>query len=150
MTTHERTFQLFLRVIGISAILAIVAVVMPHAWMGAIHRELGLGELSSDPIVGYLARSTSAFYVIFGGLFWVIAGDVRRYRALLTYLGVALVAFGAALLVIDLAEGLPWWWSLGEGPINALFGILILWLNSRCPAADSIPTRHGGVAKDRS
>ena len=37
-----------------------------------------------------------------------------------------------------------------EGPINALFGILILWLNSRCPAADSIPTRHGGVAKDRS
>jgi hypothetical protein len=85
-----------------------------------------MGELPSEPVVGYLARSTSAFYAFLGGLFWVVSFDLHRHRMVLCYLGVVIVIFGAVLLVVDLLEGMPLWWSLGEGPINIVFGIVIL------------------------
>ena len=46
--------------------------------MVAMHADLGLGRLPDAPIVGYLARSTSAFYAIEGGLFWVVSIDLVR------------------------------------------------------------------------
>ena len=104
-TKQYRFFKLFLRIMGTAALFAVTAVVMPYSWMNAIHESLGLGLLPSEPIVGYLARSTSAFYAI----------------------------FGAALFVVDLLEGLPLYWSLTEGPLNAAFGILILVLAYRTP-----------------
>jgi hypothetical protein len=119
-------FKLLLRIIGSVALLALVAVVMPYSWMNAVHQWLGMGELPSEPVVGYLARSTSAFYAFLGGLFWVVSFDLHRHRMVLCYLGVVIVIFGAVLLVVDLLEGMPLWWSLGEGPINIVFGIVIL------------------------
>ena len=122
MTMHERFLKLLLRVIGTAALTAVVAVVMPYSWMNAIHRRLGMGPMPTEPIVGYLARSTSAFYAIFGGLLWLISLDIRRHRQVLCYVGAATFLFGAALLVIDIAEGLPLHWTLFEGPFNAAFG----------------------------
>jgi hypothetical protein len=126
MTAPDRFLRLLLRVIGTAALLAVFAVVMPHAWMDAIHRGLGMGELPDEPIVGYLARSTSAFYALLGGLFWVVSFDLHRHRMVLRYIAAAIVLFGAALFVVDLLEGLPLWWSFCEGPFNAAFGIYIL------------------------
>ena len=125
MAIHECFFRTLLRVIGTAALTAVVAVVMPYSWMDAIHRWLGLGALPAEPIVGYLARSTSAFYAIFGGLLWLVSLDIRRYRLILCYLGAATVVFGASLLVIDIVEGLPLHWILLEGPFNAAFGAYI-------------------------
>ena len=68
MARYERSFKLFLRVVGTVALLAVVAVVMPYSWMDAVHQRLGMGKLPPEPIVGYLARSTSAFYAMLGGL----------------------------------------------------------------------------------
>jgi hypothetical protein len=133
MTKQDIFFRLLLRVIGTAALFAVIAVVMPYSWMNAIHEWLGLGLLPSEPIVGYLARSTSAFYAIFGGLFWILSFDLPRYRLVLCYVGAATVIFGAALLVVDLLEGLPLYWSLTEGPLNAVFGVLILVLAYRTP-----------------
>ena len=84
-----------------------------------------MGELPSEPIVGYLARSTSAFYTLVGGLLWVVSFDLRRHRLVLYFLGVAIAVFGAALLAIDLLEGMPVWWAVGEGPFNFVFGAVI-------------------------
>ena len=67
-------------------LLALPAVFMPVEWMAAIHRWLGLGELPATPLVEYLARSTSALYVLLGSLFFVIAGDLRRYAAIVKLL----------------------------------------------------------------
>ena len=122
MTKHECFLIILLRVIGTAALTAVVAVVMPYSWMDAIHWSLGLGPMPSEPIVGYLARSTSAFYAIFGGLLWLISFDIRRHRQVLCYLGAATFVFGSALLVIDFVEGLPLHWALFEGPFNAAFG----------------------------
>jgi len=127
----DRFFKLFLRVIGTAALLAMVAVVMPYSNMNAIHQWLGLGQLPAEPIVGYLARSTSAFYAFFGGLMWLVSFDLRRHHWVLCYLGAATIALGTTLFIVDLLEGLPPYWSLTEGPINITFGIIILTLNYR-------------------
>lgn len=140
MTRQELLFKLFLRIIGTAALLALFAVFFPYSWMNAVHQWLGMGELPSEPIVGYLARSTSAFYAFLGGLLWVVSFDLRRHRMVLCYLGVVIVIFGAALLAVDVLEGMPIWWTVGEGPFNFVFGTVIFVLarklhkreNERC------------------
>jgi len=138
MTKKERYFKLLLRVIGTAALFALVAVVMPYSWMNTIHQRLGLGELPPEPIVGYLARSTSAFYAFFGGLLWLISSDLRRYRLVLIYVGAATVVFGTILFIVDLREGLPLYWCLTEGPINTAFGVIIMFLSHKIPAQNMI------------
>ncbi len=75
-----------------------------------------MGQLPDKPVVGYLARSTSALYAILGGLFWTVSFDLERHRLVLRYLGAAITLFGAALLVIDWSEGLPFLWKVWEVP----------------------------------
>ncbi len=99
---------------------------MPYSWMNAVHEFLGMGTLPDEPIVGYLARSTSAFYAALGAIAWVVSFDLRRYRPLVTGLGVAFLAFGAMLLAVDWIEGLPLWWKVVEGPLVMGFGVLTL------------------------
>ncbi|MHC4251397.1 MAG: hypothetical protein ACYS9X_19940 [Planctomycetota bacterium] len=134
MTRSERILKILLRVVGTTALLAIVAVFMPYSWMDAIHRQLGMGELPSAPIVGYLARSTSAFYAILGGLLWFVSADLRRYRALLGYIGAALACFGAVWIGVDVVEGMPSFWTFQEGPIVVAMGSAILVLRRGVPA----------------
>ncbi|MHC4557482.1 MAG: hypothetical protein ACYTFW_07700 [Planctomycetota bacterium] len=131
MTKQDRFFKLFLRILGTAALLAVVAVVMPYSWMNAIHQWLGMGQLPPEPIVGYLARSTSAFYALLGGLLWVVSWDLHRHKLVLCYLGAGIILFGMILFAVDLLEGLPLYWSLFEGPINTVFGVVILALSYR-------------------
>jgi hypothetical protein len=131
MTKQERLFKLFLRIMGTAALLALVAVVMPYSWMNAIHKRLGMGKLPAEPIVGYLARSTSAFYALLGALLWVVSSDLVRHRLILRFLGVAIIVFGGMLLIVDFVEGMPLWWRFWEGPINMAFGTIILILSNR-------------------
>ena len=79
-------------------------------------------------VVGYLARSTSAFYALLGGLMIVVSRDPRACRPVLLYIAWATTALGVALFFIDRAEGLPLAWSLWEGPFVAALGSLLLWL----------------------
>src|SRR5687768_13106421 len=82
-TAPERRLALFLRWTAALLLLALPAVVLPHAWMDAIHQWLGLGPLPELPMVAYLARSESALYGVLAALYWHAAGDVRRYLPLL-------------------------------------------------------------------
>lgn len=134
MTGQDRAFKLFLRVVGTASLLATFAVVMPYSWMNGVHEWLGMGRLPSEPVVGYLARSTSAFYALLGGLLWVVSSDLHRHRLILRYLGVAVILFGAVLLTVDIAEGMPFYWTFSEGPIDIFFGIIILFFSCRLGA----------------
>jgi hypothetical protein len=98
MTTDERFLQTVLRVVGTAGLLAIPFVLMPHSWLDAIHQGLGMGELSTDPVTGYLARSTSALHAVIGGLLWTVSLDLQRHRLVLGWLGVAFVLYGLAML----------------------------------------------------
>jgi hypothetical protein len=129
--TPDRLLQLFLRIGGTSMLLALVFVVAPRAWMEEIHTALGLGVFPDTPIVWYLARSTSAFYAMMGGLYWLASFDMGRQRLLLLYLGWWTVVLGVMLCGIDLWVGLPLSWTLSEGPVVILMGLALLYLISR-------------------
>lgn len=116
MTRADKLLILLLRLFGGSALLALVAVFMPMSWMIGIHRWLGLGDMPTTPIVEYLARSLSAFYVFFGAFCLMLTTDLERYRSLVRFLALCLIVLGAINTGIDLVAGLPWWWSAMEGP----------------------------------
>jgi hypothetical protein len=128
MTKSDKALVTLVHCLGIGSLFALVAVLMPFSWMVATHRWLGLGEMPDGPVVEYLARSVSAFYALFGALFLLVASDLERYRPVLRFLGVALALIGVVLLGVDLAAGMPWWWSAFEGPLWALLGALLFFL----------------------
>jgi hypothetical protein len=84
---------------------ALGAVVMPFDWMNSIHQQLGLGSLPNVPIVGYLTRSISTLYALHGALLIFLA--TRRYLPVVRFLAVTDAVFGALMLGIDWAVGMP-------------------------------------------
>jgi len=128
MTKSDKALVLLLRLVGVPALFALVAVVMPVSWMAATHRWLGLGEMPTGPVVEYLARSLSAFYAVMGALCLVLSTDLERYRPLVRLLGLVFALMGVVLFGVDLAAGMPWWWSASEGPGGVVFGALLFLL----------------------
>ena len=112
---NERATVLVLRVLGCVDVLALVAVVMPQAWMAKGHAWAGLGDLPAVPILGYLSRSASFLYALHGAMVLFISFDLPRYRRLVTFLAAAALVHGAVMLGIDLAEGMPLWWTWWKG-----------------------------------
>jgi len=131
-TPAERTLCLFLRCTALFLLLALGAVVMPHAWMAATHAWLGLGDLPELPITGYLTRTLSGLYAYNGLLTWAMSNDVRRFAPLIRLQAVLTLLFGPGLLALDLAVGMPLWWAVGEAACLVAFGITQLWLQKRC------------------
>ena len=125
MTKSDRALVILLRFVGVSALFALIPVLMPMSWMVATHRWLGLGEMPTGPVVEYLARSLSAFYALMGALCLVLATDLERYRPLVRFLGVAFALMSLALLGVDVAAGMPWWWSAFEGAGGLVLGALL-------------------------
>jgi hypothetical protein len=125
--------------LAVALIPALAGVFMPFAWMRAAHAWLGMGDLPVMPVIDYLARSTSAFYALLGGLCWVLAGDPRRYRPPLLFLGLATVVYSLGVMAIDFIAGLPWWWTWGEGPLTAILGLVVWLLAVQLPATSAAP-----------
>ena len=126
MRKSDKVLVILLRYLGgIPGLFALVPVFMPFSWMVATHRWLGLGEMPSGPIVEYLARSLSAFYALVGALCLVMASDLDRYRPLVRFFGVCLALLGIVFTGVDLAAGMPWWWTALEGPGGVAFGALL-------------------------
>jgi hypothetical protein len=129
MTKSDNVLVFLLRYLGgIPGLLALVPVFMPFSWMVATHRWLGLGEMPTAPVVEYLARSVSAFYALLGALCLAMASDLERYRPLVRYFGVCLALLGIVFTGVDLAAGMPWWWTALEGPGAVPIGALIYFL----------------------
>jgi hypothetical protein len=131
MNRYERILIWLLRLGGVVMLTALGAVVMPYEWMNMIHQQTGLGELPHVPIVGYLTRSVSAFYALHGALLVFVASDVRRYLPVVRFLAVAGAVFGAVLLGVDCAVGMPLPWTFAEGPFVVVLSAVILWLTGR-------------------
>jgi hypothetical protein len=113
-SANHSALVVVLRVVGVVELLALVAVVMPRAWMAASHSWLGLGTLPEAPIVGYLARSTSLLYAIHGTILFFVSFDIARYWRLITLIASLAMIQGAFMLGIDLAEGMPVWWVVSD------------------------------------
>ena len=141
MTKSDKVLVFLLRYLGgIPGLLALVPVFMPFSWMVATHRWLGLGEMPTAPVVEYLARSVSAFYALLGALCLVMASDLERYRPLVRFFGVCLALLGIVFTGVDLAAGMPWWWTALEGPGAVPIGALIYFL--------ARPVHRAGTSQD--
>jgi hypothetical protein len=129
MTKGDKVLVILFRyLLGIGSLFALVPVFMPMSWMAATHRWLGLGEMPTGPIVEHLARSLSAFYALVGALCLVMASDLDRYRPLVRFFGVCLALLGIVFTGVDLAAGMPWWWTALEGPGAVPIGALVYFL----------------------
>jgi len=129
--TPEWWLKLLLRLWGAPPLLAIVAFVMPHSWMAAVHEWLGMGLLPDKPIVDYLARYASAFSVFYGVVLFVFAGDVHRYARLITIQAILIIVFSAVGAVFGWRAGMPWWWIASDVASCWLASGAMLWLQKR-------------------
>ena len=139
----ERLLVIVLRIGGVAMLFATLAIVMPTPWMVQVHAWLGMGELPRAGIMEYLTRSVSALYALHGGLLLVLSRDVRRYAGVITYLGAANIPLGGILLAIDLHAGMPWYWTIAEGPLISVTGIVLLGLVRALPRSQEGPSIAG-------
>ena len=131
----ERTLALLLRIVGLVSFSAIVPTFMPFAWMEAVHRWLGLGELPDVPIVHYLTRSASLLYAAHGAVVVYISFNVPRYLPALRFVGGVLILCGLTMTAIDLSARMPWFWTVLEGPFLLLAGTVLVgltWQIQKC------------------
>lgn len=128
---NEKFLVWVLRVSGVVLLTALIPVVMPYIWMQEIHRWMGMGELPAGPILGYLTRSLSLFYAMHGALLLFVSRDVSRFLPVIKCLAILAIAFGAIMVFLDTAVGMPAYWIMGEGPIVIVLGVAILWLAHR-------------------
>ena len=131
MTQRTRGLVVLLRLLGLLDFCALAAVVAPHAWIAASHEWLGLGPFPVQPIVEYLARCTSVWYASYGLLLWFISCDVERYARLILFLSCVLIVQGIVIVGIDLAAGMPGWWTTFEGPCCSGLGAILLILQGK-------------------
>ncbi len=129
-----------LRILGFVDMLALIAVMMPLEWMSQINDLCGLETFPESRIVSYLARTTSALYALHGALVVFISFDVVRYRPLITFLGIVAIIHGAILLGIDVAVGMPFFWTMLEAPAFTATGFAVLWVQrQKTPTNTGIP-----------
>ena len=114
-----------LRVSAAGLMLAFVAILLPTDWMAVTHERLGMGVFPRTPLVDYLTRSIAALYGIHGVFVWIISTDPARYRVFVWFAAAINVAFGAAMIGIDLHAGMPTLWTAIEGPFIMLIGVAI-------------------------
>lgn len=130
-----RPVRVALRVLGGIDMVAFIAVVMPSAWIQWGHQWSGLGEFPDAPITGYLARSASALYALHGLIMVYISCDVRRYWPLIRFMASIAVAHGLIMYSIDMAVGMPIWWTSFEGPAFTATGLIVLAAQYWCKPA---------------
>ncbi len=135
MNRWEKTLIILLRLGGGITLMAIPFIVIPVAWMDAIHQKMGLGPLPGGAIVEYMARSLSALYAMHGAFLIYLSLDIRRYRGLLIYLAYLTILFGIGMLGIDAASSMPTWWVVMEGPYIIVVGVLLRALASKIERA---------------
>ena len=67
-------------------------------------------------------------YGIHGGLVLLLSTNVRRYVPVIVYVSIMNLVFGAIVLGVDVYAGMPWYWTLMEGPPVAAIGLTQLLL----------------------
>jgi hypothetical protein len=115
-----------LRLVGSVELLALGAVVMPHAWMEAVHAWLGVGDMPQGPVFDSVMRHVSFIYGLHGVALWLIATDVVRYRPLVWLTALGCLLAGPVFILIDLALGMPWFWVADSGGTSLLLGTVLL------------------------
>lgn len=128
---EELVQKWLLRLTGATEMLAFISVVMPQSWMEAGHLWLGMGEMRSSPLLIFMIRQASYTYGLHGLSLWILSTDLKRFRPLIIFNGIAFTLAGIVFFLIDYTAGMPWFWTIGDAAGCAAFGVLLLWLNRK-------------------
>lgn len=127
----ETALVALLRGVGLLELSALAAVFFPTAWMEALHAAAGLGVFPHGVLTEYLARSLSLLYAFHGAIVLYLSFRVRRHLEVVGVLGGLTVAAGVGMLGLDLWVGMPWPWTLAEGPSIVAIGLAMGVLSGR-------------------
>jgi hypothetical protein len=127
----RRLLEWFLRLAGITEIIAFFAVAMPRSWMEATHAWLGMGAMPDAPLVMFMVRQASYVYGMHGVSLLVLATDVVGFRKLIILNGISFLLAGPVFFWIDYTAGMPWWWTLADPLSCAFTGAVFLVLGGR-------------------
>ncbi len=141
--TAESLLTWLLRLDGLVMSTAILAVFFPDALMHWIHARLTLGEMPTDPVTEYLARSCAALYALHGCIVLLLGVAPRQYWQLVRWVLLLHLCLGILLFGIDLNAGMPWFWTAGEGLPIAGLATLMIWLWYRAGRSAPAVTRTG-------
>jgi hypothetical protein len=122
---YRRAQAIVLRLVGAVEVLAFGAVVMPRAWMDALHAALGLGTLPVSPVVDSVLRQVSFSYGLHGIALFVIAHDVVRFRPLVILSAIGYFLAAPTFFIIDFILGMPWTWIAGNAGSCLLIGLIL-------------------------
>jgi hypothetical protein len=114
-----------LRLVGAVEMLAFGAVFLPRSWMESIHASMGLADMPKGPVFDSVMRQVSFSYGLHGLALWFIAADVVRYRPLVILTAVGYLLAAPVFFVIDLGNGMPWTWMVGNSGSCLLIGTLL-------------------------
>lgn len=120
---YEQWLRWLLVLSGLCMLLAVVPMVMPYSWIAWTHEKLDLGTFPAAPVAEYLARVTSALYAAFGALMLLVARDVRKYAAVITYLAVAMPAISIGIAPFI---RMPFSWVASDVISASAFGVATL------------------------
>src|SRR5262245_44224875 len=114
-----------LRLVGTMELFSFGAVFLPRAWMESIHAMPGPGELPQGPAFDSVMRDVSFTYGLHGVAVLVIASDVVRYRPLVVLSAIGYLLAGPVFITIDVINGMPTSWIVGNGGSCLLIGSLL-------------------------
>ena len=126
-----RYLLFYLRFVGVFALLAFAAALMPGNWMVEIAGWMDIKPFPEAPLTFYLARNLSLMYGFLGVFLLLIASDLPRYRRLVRRMAVCAVSFAVLQGVVNAMAGMPAMWTYGESGWNLLGGGLMWWLEAR-------------------
>jgi hypothetical protein len=131
MSFPEKCLKFILRLDGLLAIMAVVAVFMPHSWLAWCVSKVE-PDLSVGFLVAYLARSLSMFFVLVGIFLLIFASDVRRYRRAITCVAIWVICAVCSFALYSwsslpaLAGQWFFWFVVGDASLSLLFALAIL------------------------
>ena len=124
--TSEKCLTILFRLNALMLTSAFFTLFLPLETMQRIHGWLGLGDMPEGPLVEYLARSCSMLYFVHGVVLGYVSLNLRKYWELVPLLAVLHLVLGVIVLGIDIKAGMPWYWTLMEGPGIATFALVLL------------------------
>jgi hypothetical protein len=124
--TRLRLLKILLRLSGGATVIAFGAMLLPVDWMAAIHKAVGLGEFPRAAVVELRIQRRALRLSRCARI-----AHRARSRAVSAYRHIRCDAehrFGLMLIAIGYA-GMPWFWTLVEGPLIMAVGLVVAVLN---------------------
>jgi hypothetical protein len=114
-----------LRLVGTMELFSFGAVFLPRSLMADINRSIGLAEMPNAPVFDSMMRDVSFTYGLHGIAVWLISSDVVRFRPLVILSAIGYLLAGPVFITIDIINGMPTSWIVGNGGSCLLIGSLI-------------------------